>query len=190
MSQVMQYVRFDKDTGRITSISGAKDETLSYIEVPLEDVMTMKMGIEPFSNYKVDYNPRTKTLELVSKAEYVLDGYSVSDFIYEMPDTEIKDADITVIQDIPNTCWKIAVGKTLRRNIREKGINLNTSMMFSVTAKGDPNVLYKTLFAHTAQTVNDNYCIIPFSMPFETTNEPISVYTSRKFDTYQFKRVI
>jgi hypothetical protein len=185
----MQFVTFNKDTGEIISIGNEADEGSNYIEVELDAVRSLKKGIEPFSNYRVEYNPKTKTIELISVAENIFDVVSVTDFIYEIPQDEISEPDISIIQDIPNKCWKIAVGKTLRRNIREKGISLNTSMMFSITANGDPNVLYKTLIVHTGQTVNDNYCIMPFSMPFETTNEPVSIYTARRFDTYQFKRL-
>lgn len=185
----MQYVTFNKDTGKILSIGNEVEKDANYIQVSYEDVKSIKKGIEPSTNYAVEYNPKTKTLEFVSKAENIFDAVTVSEFIYEIPEIEINEPDILVIQDIPNTCWKISVGKTLRKNIKEKGISLNTTMMFSITAKGDPNILYKTLFVHTGQTLNDNYCIVPFSMPFETTNEAISIYTARRFDTYQFARI-
>lgn len=190
MSEVMQYVGFDKETGRIVSIGNDNTrEDLSYIQVPLEDVLSIKKGIESKELYHVVYNPKIKDLQLTLKSNFTLDASNVNDFIYNIPTLDIQGADITVIQDIPNTCWKIVIGETLRRNIREKGIRLNTNMMFSITEKNDPNILYKTLIVNTTQTINDNYCIVPFSMPFELTNTPISVYTARKFDTYQFKRI-
>jgi hypothetical protein len=42
---------------------------------------------------------------------------------------------------------------------------------------------------HIGKTLSDNYCIVPFDMPFELTDSSISIYTSRRFDTYQFKRI-
>lgn len=186
---IVAYVIFDKDTGEITGVTNETSIESSYLQVPLADVKTLINGEELLSNYHVQYNPKIKELEFQSKHEYVLDALTVKDFIYELPQGGNIDADVQVIQDIPNTCWKVKLGKSLRSNIKTKGINLNANFLFSITKKGDPNILYKTLNVHIGQTVSDNYCIIPFTMPFETTDTPISVYTSRRFDTYQLTRI-
>lgn len=184
------YVIFNKDSGEIESISNTVTSEDTYIQVPLADVLSLKTGVEDISNYHVQYNPKNKELELKSKYEFALDALTVNDSIYELPETLIDDADVQVIQDIPNTCWKIKLGNSIRDNIKRKGINLNANFLFSVTKKGDPNILYKTLSVHIGKTVADNYCIVPFDMPFETTKIPVSVYTARKFDTYQLTRIL
>ena len=184
------YVIFNKDSGEIDSISNTVTNEDTYIQVPLADVLSLKTGVEDISNYHVQYNPKNKELELKSKYEFALDALTVNDSIYELPETLIDDADVQVIQDIPNTCWKIKLGNSIRDNIKRKGINLNANFLFSVTKKGDPNILYKTLSVHIGKTVADNYCIVPFDMPFETTKIPVSVYTARKFDTYQLTRIL
>lgn len=184
------YVIFNKDSGEIESISNTVTNEDTYIQVPLADVLSLKTGVEDISNYHVQYNPKNKELELKSKYEFALDALTVNDSIYELPETLIDDADVQVIQDIPNTCWKIKLGNSIRDNIKRKGINLNANFLFSVTKKGDPNILYKTLSVHIGKTVADNYCIVPFDMPFETTKIPVSVYTARKFDTYQLTRIL
>jgi len=184
------YVIFNKDSGEIESISNAVTNEDTYIQVPLADVLSLKTGVEDISNYHVQYNPKNKELELKSKYEFALDALTVNDSIYELPETLVDDADVQVIQDIPNTCWKIKLGNSIRDNIKRKGINLNANFLFSVTKKGDPNILYKTLSVHIGKTVADNYCIVPFDMPFETTSIPVSVYTARKFDTYQLTRIL
>jgi hypothetical protein len=186
----LAYVVFNKDSGAIISVGNQASDTDSYIQVPQPDVLTILRGEERATNYHVQYNPKTKELEFQSKHEFTLDSTSVKDFIYELPQDSIDDADVQVIQDIPNSCWKIKLGDTLKSNIKNKGINLNARFLFSITKKGDPNILYKTLNVHIGQTVSDNYCIIPFDMPFETTSVPISVYTSRRFDTYQLTRIV
>jgi hypothetical protein len=184
------YVVFNKDNGEIESISNDVTNEDTYIQVPLADVLSLKTGVENISNYHVQYNPKNKELELKSKYEFALDALTVNDSIFELPETLVDDADVQVIQDIPNTCWKIKLGNSIRDNIKRKGINLNANFLFSVTKKGDPNILYKTLSAHIGKTVADNYYIVPFDMPFETTDIPISVYTARKFDTYQLTRIL
>jgi len=188
MSEQMMYVFFERDSGRVTGVSNSPDENRDHVMVPISEVISILDGNEPTSNYMVQYNPKTKTLEFASKFEYVLDAYSINDFIYEIPE-QGNDADIIITQDIPNSCWRIEIGKELKNNLRSKGVSLNTNIMFSITEKGDPNILYKTLFVDFGRLVSDNYFIAPFDMPFESTNQPISVYTSRRFDTYQYKRI-
>lgn len=189
MSEKIAYIVFNKDTGEITGIRNNVTDQDTYIQVPLKDVLSLKKGKESKKNYIVQYNPKTKNLELQSKFDQSFDAASVDDIIYEIPENSTEDADIQIVQDIPNTCWKIKVGNTLKKNIKSKGINLNATMMFSITEKGDPNILYKTLSAHVGQTLDDNYYIIPFSMPFEETLTSLSIYTVRRFDSYNLTRI-
>jgi len=189
MPEQLMWVIFNKDTGNVTGISNEKDEAQNCISVPLSEVKHIMEGKDSRRNYIVQYNPKIKNLEFVAKHSYVFDAYSIKDFVYELPEISNTEADITLTQDVPNTCWKIQLGKHLRRNLREKGISLNTNLLFSVTKKGDPNILYKSLSVHFSQVVSDNYYIIPFSMPFETEDTPVSVYTSKRFDTYHLKRI-
>lgn len=189
MSEQVVWIRFDKDTGNIVGMGPFKQEGANSIPVPYEDVKHILEGKESRRNYIVQYNPKTKNLEFVPKHSLILDAYSVKDFIHELTEEEIAEADILLIQDIPNTCWKIQLGKNLRKNLKERGISLNHTLVFSITEKGDPNILYKTLSVHFSQVVGDNYYIIPFTMPFETLRIPVSAYTSKRFETYQFKRI-
>jgi len=189
MSEQLMYVSFNKDTGDVVGVGNSVKENCGQVQVPISKVMSIIEGTESLRNYIVQYNPKTKNLEFVSRYEYVLDAQSVNDFIYEIPEDNIEDPDILLIQDIPNKCWKIEMGMSLKSNLRSKGVSLNANIMFSVTEKSDPNVLYKTLIVDFGRLVNDNYFIVAFDMPFEATDARISVYTSRRFDTYQFKRI-
>jgi len=189
MSEQMMYVSFNKDTGDVISIGNEVDETTSYITVPLSKVINILEGVEPAKNYIVQFDPKTKSLEFVSRFEFVYDNCSVNELIYEVIDTDDTDPDVLVIQDIPNTCWKVKIGSEFKKNLKSKGVSLNANLMFSVTEKNDPNVLYKTLFVDFGRAVVDNYYIIPFTMPFEEVSMPLSVYTSKRFDTYQLKRI-
>jgi len=186
----MIYAIFNKDTGDVLSVTNEVSDTDSYIPVAVSQVKSILDGKEPIRNYMVQYNTKTKTLDFVSRFEHVFDAVDVNEFIYEMPEEELEDPDILLIQDIPNTCWKIKVGDNLKKNIRAKGVSLNANILFSITAKSDPNILYRTFFVDFGKTVNDNYFIVPFAMPFEETNEVVSAYTSKRFDTYQYKRIL
>lgn len=189
MSERMMHVRFDKDTGDIIAIAGQPQVVENSIPVPLSEVRGILDGVELADNYQVLYNPKTKEMEFKSRHDTSVNGDSINDFIYEVPTKEVEDPDVQIIQDVPNTCWKVVVGQTLKDNLRKKGITLNQQMMLSVTAKGDPNILYKTMFVDLGRVIAENYAVLPFTMPFEKTAESISVYTSRRFDTYHFKRI-
>lgn len=184
------YVEFDADTGNLLSVrSSLPDEGSNYIEVDFEKIKLLKEGVEQFHQYIVEYNGKTKSLELKYRNELDFDNFLVNEFIYKIPVEQIIDADITIVQDIDNTCWKILIGKELKRSLIEKGISLNSVLYFSITAKNDPNVLYKQISCNFAESIRNSYYIVPFSEKFEYEISDISVYTVKLFDTYQFKRI-
>lgn len=182
------YVIFEKDSGKILGITPRQQEK-NCIPVELEKVSGILEGKDSRKNYRVEYNPKKKQLELVDLNQESFDGSTVNDFIYEIPETDTDDADITVEQDIPNTCWRFTLGKTLKRNLRNKGIRLNNKLNFSITERHDPNVLYKTIAVDFSNVLSKNCVIVPFDKDFEFKDSSISVFTARRFDSYQFKRI-
>lgn len=191
MSQHIMHVRFEEKTGNILEISPTK-KGKNTIPVPLSGVSGLLEGKERRRDYRVEFNSKTKELGLVNLKIQNFDGYSVNDFLYEIPEhTETTDPDISIQQDAVNTCWKIKIGSSLKRNLNKKGIELNSVLHFSITAKHDPNLLYKQLVVDFGNILNQNYAIIDFTMPFETEEHvPISVFTARVFDTYEFVRTL
>lgn len=187
MSQNIMHVSFQKDTGKVLGIS-SKTDTENSIPVDLDKVLGILQGTDSKRNYRVEYNAKNKQLELVDIHKESFDGSSVNDFIYEIPEEEVEDPDIAIEQDIPNTCWKFTLGKSLKRNLKLKGVRLNNILKFSITAKHDPNILYKTIAVDFSQVFNKNSVILPFDSDFETSDLPISIFTARKFDSYQFTR--
>ena len=183
------YVKFDQKTGTVIGVRGKEYTEENSIPVELAEVQDILDGIVLADEYEVRYNTKLKQMEFAKRNDNKIVGNSINDFIYEMPVKLIEDPDIIVVQDIVNTCWKIHIGARLGSSLRNKGVGISDRMMLSITAKGDPNVLYKTLFVELSDIVRNNYVVLPFTMLFESTSQPISVYTSRRFDTYQFKRI-
>lgn len=184
----VMWVIFEKDTGKVLGVS-PKNEEKNSIPVDLEDVKGILDGTESKKSYRVEYNPKIKELELQNLHLQSFDGASVDDFIYEVPEGASEDSDIAIEQNIPETCWKVKIGKQLKRNLRRQGIRLNSVLNFSITAKHDPNILYKTLSVDFSRILNDNYVVLDFDMQFEREKTPVSVFTSRRFDTYSFTRI-
>jgi len=189
MSQVVMYIKFKEETGEVIGVGPKPDINYNTIPVDFESVKAIIEGKESKKNYKVEYNAKSKQLELVNIHQQIFDGATVNDYIYEIPEDCDGEPDIIIKQDVPNSCWKILVGKTLKKNLRTKGIKLNSTLNFSITAKHDPNILFKTISIDFSKIINDNYAIIEFDMPFEKQDESISIFTSKKFDLYKFERV-
>jgi hypothetical protein len=188
MSEKMMYVMFEEGSGKITGITPRKDVKNS-IPLPLSKAIGFLEGTERRKNYRVEYNPKVKNLELVNIRQERFDGRSVSDFIYEIPEESVENVDIMIEQDILQKCWRIKIGHNLKKNLKNKGVNLSSVLSFSITEKHDPNILFKTLDVNFSKLMKKNYEIFPFESEFEFCDIPISIFTARKFDTYQFKRI-
>ena len=189
MSEPLMHVNFEEETGKILAIS-PKKQGKNSISVPISSVQNIIDGKTKVKNYRVQYNPKKKQLELANLHKEAVDGFVISDFIYEIPEVASpQQADISVQQDIPNTCWKFKIGSYLQRNLRKNNIRLNSTLKFSVTAKHDPNLLYKLLEVDFSNVLKNNCVVLDFTMSFEYNNNPISVFAARKFDTYEFIRI-
>lgn len=188
MSEQIMYVLFEKDSGKILGISPRK-KGKNYLQVELDRVLGILEGTDSRKNYRVEYNPRKKELELINLNNESFDGSTIKDFLYEIPEEYIEDSDITVEQDIYNSCWRFILGKTLKTNLSHKGVSLNSNLNFAITKKHDPHVLYKTISVDFASVFSENCVVIPFDSDFEFSNLPFSIFTARKFDSYQLKRI-
>jgi hypothetical protein len=183
----LQYVYFDIETGSILKITNEKldDNNQSHITVSTEDVLTLINGEEPFESCSVVYNTKLKLYEL-QRNTIEQPVYNVNELIHEITEV-IEDADIQVVQDLKNTCWKFLISKELRSNLVENKVSLKVNLGFSITQKNNPNVLYRTLVFPFSQLVNDYYVVLDFKNDFEFNGDPISLYTIKRFDTYSYE---
>lgn len=183
------FVKFIEETGKVVGLGPRKDPNFNCLEVDFDQVKDIIKGRDSKKNYIVQYNAKTRDLELVNIHEQILDGASIKDFIYEIPQTKINDPDVLLIQNQKQNFWKINIGKDLQKKLKLKGIRLNTTLDFSVTAKHDPNVLYKTFSIDFSKILDNKQATIDFDMQFEYEQQDISVFTARRFDSYQFMRI-
>lgn len=181
------FVKYIEETGKILGIGPRKDEQYPSIEVSIDEVRHIIDGKEPKRNYNVKYNPQTKDLELVNIHDESLNGTCVNDFIFEVPTNNQETPDILISLDQKNKCWRVKVSSSLQKRLRSKKIRLNTVLDFSITAKHDPNVLYRCFQVDFSNIFYENEVIIPFQSNFEKNLTDFSIFTSRKFDSYQLK---
>jgi len=183
------YVCFDLNSGEILRIANEVYDTDNYVEVDISEVMMLQTGEEPTCSYMVKYNLEKNTYEFKVKDDLEINTQNINNLIYQIPADNLTDPDLTLVQDFYNTCCKFFIGKNFKKNITNQTVSLNKKLQFSVTVKDDPNILYKTFVVDFAETVKQNYSTLPFTEEFENKLVDLSIYTTRRFNTYQYKRI-
>lgn len=170
-----RYVSFDKN-GVIHQISHNPKEGFDWFEIDVNEITDILSGKERLINYKVDFDFIEKKYTL-KNTEELNESQSINAFIYEIPSDNIDSPDVKIIQDLSNKCWRIQVSKELEEYLESQNIRTKPKKQYySVTKKGDPNILYRLLSFE-----NDE---IPFKYDFEFDKTDISIYTVRRFSTY------
>ena len=188
------YVFFDQE-GEIVQVGSDVYSPYDKIKMPVDNVVGIMSGKERMSDYTVLYNPLVEDYELHKKNNVTNEDILTSN-LYETPtkivETETNqpiDDDLLIIQNVKEECWKIKIsnrGVTRLFKINPTGKQIH----FSVTAKHDPNILYKRLVISSKELMNKGYVLLPFHDSFEFTNANISIFTEKIFDTYCFERIL
>tara|TARA_B110000503_G_scaffold138125_1_gene223684 strand:- start:665 stop:1285 length:621 start_codon:yes stop_codon:yes gene_type:complete len=185
-------VYFDPKTTVVMRVSSNYEADTDYpsFEVNYYDIEDIVSGAEPIANCKVFFNIKAKQYELVKNTIAPV-IYTVSQEIYKCK--KIKNADIQIIQDIKNTCWKILMSNELKYKLAAQRVSVtnikDNQITFSVTAKNNPNILYRLLSFPFSDLLDDNYVVLDFKDQYEFDGLPISVYTIQKFDTYSYEMI-
>lgn len=176
-----RFVVYDDD-GYIYAIQTKPDDKLNNLETEIENVEKFLNGSDSFTKYRVEYDFIDKEYKIVSPKEYQ-DSFKQESFLYRIPTQSANNADVKIIQDNVNRCWKLVIDPELPEELKNKKINIDPSTQFySVTKKNDPNVLITVLRFDKTLTV-------PFADNFKFDNVEVSVYTMRKFNTYEHEVV-
>jgi hypothetical protein len=182
-----RFVYFNESTGVVTHIVRNKQDDLDQpcIEVDLDEVQPVLSHKIPLKDIIVEFDPIQKSYA-IKKTKLDVELYDVNEGIYEFV-TDADSPDIILTQDIIDKCWRVEIDKQLRANLLEARVGIDVLLTFSVTQKSNPNVLYKILRVPLKTLVDTSYYILPYSEPFEFEINPVSIYTSRRFDTYVYK---
>ena len=135
-----------------------------------------KNGILEFAYETTNIKATNLTpLSALKKGDKVLLGkklVTISDF----------DADIIVIQNKKTRQWSVRLSNSTRKFLQNSSYNAQDKMFFSITAKYDPNILYRNL-EFTLSDILLKTRVYDFEHDIEDTDE-VSVYTTKFFDTY------
>jgi len=181
------YICFDLSTNKIqkiiNSIPEECEDGFGSFATTYDEVSNILSGEFKLEDSEVWFNPEIKQ-------------YQVKDLRYQDPDiikekifkmSYVIDADVKVIMDYATTCWKFYISEDFLSTLKEYNVSINSTLYFSVTEKGNPNVLYKLMKVPFKELIKDFYYIIPFDSKFEIDKTDFSVYTIKKFDTYSLE---
>ena len=95
-----------------------------------------------------------------------------------------KDYDIIIQQNVKLKYWNIQINPYTKKFLRTSGYRPSENLYFSITAKHDPNILYRSLEFKISDLLTELNPIIPFIYDSESSEDDVSIYTAKYFDSY------
>lgn len=176
---VPMYVYFDND-GNLIKITNYIIEAESYIVVDYDLVSGLMNGTESLSNYKVEKKSNTE-YQLIKNYENNRVFYDVDSRIYVIPKNN-PSANLIIYQDIKNKKWVFKLDKNTKSVFMKNSPSIKIKLSFSITAKDDPNYLYRFIEFDFAEILKRR-----LEIPFRYIDEQsvnISIYTNKKLNSY------
>lgn len=96
----------------------------------------------------------------------------------------VNTSDINICQNINNNVWEISTDTNTKQFLRSSKFNSKEKLYFSVTSKYDPNILYRSLEFTVSDLLSDECITIPFKYDIESSEDNVSIYTAKYFETY------
>ena len=174
-------VYFDLETGKIEAITNKEIEgKTTFFETPVQEVEDFVIGNKNLTRHKVVFNVKDQRYNIIHDQESIV--VYADDLIFKI--NQLPNAQIIVTQDIKNSVWKVQANNTIKAQMKSVQSRLEETMYFSITEKGNPNILINHFYASIKDIIRQDGAIFDFSSQVEHTVGLISVYTNRKFDKY------
>ena len=116
----------------------------------------------------------------ISNGQKVLIGKS----LYQANTLDERDIDVNVVQNNLIGCWEIYLGRKTKKSLEMINYIGHDMLYFSVTAKHDPNVLYRTMDFSLTKLLANKVQRYPYQYKWENDRTDVSVYTAKFFETY------
>jgi len=148
----MSYVYYHKENGKIHKISSKNipEEGFEIFEVENKEVLPILTGERRTEEFVIFYDVSLKQIRLKAVA-YDDTHKTTSTMCYQLPivkqnnEDSYLESDIVIQQDTDKGEWNIRINPHTTKFLRTSGINYTETLYFSVTAKYDPNVFYRSL---------------------------------------------
>lgn len=128
----------------------------------------------------IDIESEFKTEEEVKKGDLILIGKNL--FIANPADE--TEHEILIRQNYINNYWSLFINRKTKRELIASRYKSNDMLYFSITAKHDPNILYRTIKCSLRDLIHDRVEIVPFEYEWEFNKQEVSVYTPKFFNSY------
>ncbi len=162
------FVNFEVATGEIYSVGPSKQDGYDSIEVDFASVERILNFTDKKTDYKVVFNTVDKQFELKhqSEVQQTYQGFiAISD--------DVENADVELLRN--GNEMKIIVSSKVQEVFDKT--NLDSTTSFSICAKDDPHTLYDLLKVDLRK--NNSFLL--------DLNKDFTIYTKRKFATYNYK---
>lgn len=178
----VRYVYFN-EVGEIISISNRNDTEGNYIKVELNEIINLVTAKEPVNKYIVLFDTITKKHVLRSRFIEEEIQFDINKQVYKVPTEKPERPDFTLLQDTKQKQWILKLDDSIKENIKNKTVQFTNSLNFSITKHNDPHILYN-FFIIDLKLISTDDVKIPFSSDFELDANEISVYTTKRLETY------
>ena len=128
----------------------------------------------------IDIESEFKTEEEVKKGDLILVGKN----LFIANPAEETESEILIRQNYINNYWSVHINRKTKRDLIASHYKSNDMLYFSITAKHDPNILYRTIKCSLRDLIHDRVDIIPFEYKWEFNKQEVSVYTPKFFNSY------
>jgi hypothetical protein len=181
--QTQRYVYFD-DAGNILSVSNNNTTLGNCIAVELEDIDTLLSGKEQFWHYQVIFDNIKKSYVLKHVYNNEPINLNINVDIYKVPSVALSQPDLIVQQDIKNRTWRFKLDNVIKENFRTKNMHLNSILTFSISKYNDLHQLERFIKMSINDLIASDEITIPFESEIELDENALSVYTTKRLDTY------
>jgi hypothetical protein len=174
------YIHYEPTNGDIVNFRNYLEvsDSLPFIVVKETE---MEVTLEQFERRDYLVLERDKVMKLVKVDTYSNNLFNIENLVYQIPRrTEItQDYEILVEQDNPNEIFRISLSDEMKEKFQTFR-SVQRIMHLYVTAKDDPNILYKTLQFNVAEILSAP-AIIPFD---EFKGDSCNIYLTKYFQSY------
>jgi len=172
------------DNGNLLSVSNTDTQPGNRIAVELNEIDSLLSGKEQFFHYQVIFDTVKKSyiLKHVFNNEEI--NLDINVDIYKISKQLDSLADLKITQDIKNKTWHFSLDKTVRENFRTKNMHLNSILTFSITQYNDLHQLEKFIKIRISDLVENETIGISFDTQIELDPSALSVYTTKRLETY------
>lgn len=130
-----------------------------------------------------DENKELKRDNTIDIGNLILKNNSIFLFDFENIGNN-ENFDIVIRQNTNNGVWRIILNTHTKKFLRMSEYNSKERLYFSITAKHDPNILYRSLEFTMGDLLSESISVIPFISDVEYKPADVSIYTAKYFDSY------